>query len=172
VRRALLASVVWLAASGCATTAPERKWPHFRASLAGLEALSPGEGGVMDGRALEGKVVLVTFMATWCAPCLMELPYLQRLQEQHGPAGFVVVAVGMDLEGALVLGPFAREYQLPFPLVLPDERIRAGETPFGSIRVLPTTFLLDRDGAVLAAFQGLPNEPELSKAVAKAVAAR
>lgn len=165
MRRALLLPVLL---AGCAT-APSTRWTHFRSSLAGLEALSPGEGGVMDARALEGRVVLVTFMATWCAPCLMELPYLVRLQEQHAAAGFVVVAVGMDLEGDLVLGPFAREYQLPFPLVVADERIRKGDSPFGQINVLPTTFLLGRDGAVLAAFQGMATQPALSKAVAKAV---
>lgn len=172
--RALLASAsaLLLAASGCATTAPQRKWPHFRASLAGLEALSPGEGGVLDGGALEGRVVLVTFMATWCAPCLMELPYLVRLQEQHAAHGFVVVAVGMDLEGDLVLGPFAREYQLPFPLVVADEKLRRGDSPFGPISILPTTFLLGRDGAVLAAFQGVAEQPALSKVVAKAVEER
>ena len=169
MRRALVA-VALLAMSGCASAPP--RWPHFRSSLAGLQALSPGEGGVMDGRALEGRVVLVTFMATWCAPCLMELPYLVRLQEQHAKAGLVVVAVGMDLEGELVLRPFAREYDLPFPLLVADERIRGGDTPFGSITVLPTTFLLGRDGSVLAAFQGLASQPELSKAVAKAVEGR
>src|SRR5689334_1754871 len=102
----------------------------------------------------------------------MELPYLVRLQEQHAKAGFAVVAVGMDLDGEVVLGPFAREYGLPFPLVLADERIRRGDTPFGSITVLPTTFLLGRDGSVLAAFQGLARQPELSRAVAKAVEER
>jgi thiol-disulfide isomerase/thioredoxin len=161
----VLASLALLAASGCATAPP--RWPHFRSALAGLQVLSPGEGGV-----LEGRVVLVTFMATWCAPCLMELPYLVRLQEQHAKAGFVVVAVGMDLEGDLVLGPFAREYELPFPLLVAGERIRSGDTPFGPINVLPTTFLLGRDGSVLAAFQGLASQPELSKAVAKAVQER
>jgi len=168
VRRALASLVLLM---GCATT-PSVHWPHFRSSLAGLEALSPGEGGVMDARALEGRVVLVTFMATWCAPCLMELPYLIRLQEQHAAEGFVVVAVGMDLDGDLVLGPFAREYQLPFPLVVADERLRKGDSPFGTINVLPTTFLLGRDGAVLAAFQGMATQPALSKAVAKAVEER
>jgi thiol-disulfide isomerase/thioredoxin len=169
VRRALLLAVL---IAGCATDAPNRRWPHFRASLAGLEALSPGEGGVMDPRALEGRVVLVTFMATWCAPCLMELPYLVRLQEQHAAQGLVVVAVGMDLEGDLVLGPFAREYQLPFPLVVPDDRLRKGDSPFGPINILPTTFLLGRDGAVLAAFQGMAEQKALSKVVEKAVQGR
>ena len=171
-RAAVVAAAALLAVtSGCAT-APERRWPHFRSALAGLEALSPGEGGALDARALEGRVVLVTFMSTWCAPCLMELPYLTRLHEQHGPAGLSVVAVGMDLEGALVLRPFAAEYQLPFPLLVADQRIRRGETPFGSISVLPTTFLLGRDGAVLAAFQGMAVQPELSKKIAQAVEGR
>ncbi|HVE84647.1 MAG TPA: TlpA disulfide reductase family protein [Myxococcales bacterium] len=163
-----LLALLLAAAPGCAR-APV-KWPHFRSALAGMRALSPGEGGVLSASALEGRVVLVSFMATWCAPCLMELPYLESLQREHAGAGLTVVMVGMDLEGELVLGPFAREYQLPFPLVLADERIRGGQTPFGAINVLPTTFLLGRDGSVLAAFQGLASQPELSAAVARAVA--
>lgn len=160
--RVVLAAAV-LAAGGCAAPGTAR-WLHFRSALQ-LEAVAPPPGGVLSARALEGKVVLVTFMATWCVPCLMELPYFSALHAEYQSHGFTVVAVGMDLEGALVLRPFAEQYELQFPLVLADERIRRGETPFGPIRELPTTFLLARDGSVLAAFTGLASQKALSELV-------
>ncbi len=99
-------------------------------------------------------MVLVKFLATWCMPCLAELASVQELQRAHGGRDFTVVAVGMDLEGALVLEPFAQQYQLTFPLLVADDRIRAGQSPFGRIAALPTTFLLNRQGQVVLAYQG------------------
>jgi thiol-disulfide isomerase/thioredoxin len=165
--RALVAAALLM--GGCATSGlGGARWPHYRSALQ-LEAVAPGRGGVLNARALEGRVVLVTFMSTWCALCLMDLPYYRALHAQYRDRGFSVVAVGMDLEGELVLRPFAEQYELEFPLVLADERIRRGETPFGPIRELPTTFLLAEDGTVLAAFTGLAPQRELSALVERAV---
>lgn len=99
-------------------------------------------------------MVLVKFLATWCVPCLTELADVQALQRKHGDKDFTVVAVGMDLEGALVLEPFAQQYQLPFPLLVADDTLRAGRGPFGRISALPTTFLLNREGRVVLAYEG------------------
>jgi thiol-disulfide isomerase/thioredoxin len=54
----------------------------------------------------EGKVVLVNFWATWCAPCRVEIPWLIEFQEKYGPQGFVVVGVAMDDEGKSVVAPY------------------------------------------------------------------
>jgi thiol-disulfide isomerase/thioredoxin len=119
-----------------------------------------------------GKVVLVSFFATWCFPCLAELPTLKKLQAQHAEAGFTVVLVGLDLEGARVLQPFADEYQLPFPVLVADDSMRTGDTAFGQVKALPTQFLLDREGRVLLAYQGVADAADLEKVVADAVLRR
>ena len=152
------------AASGCAIN----PFPHpLRPALNGLAPV-----GEVPLPRLEGKVVLVKFLATWCLPCLTELEAVEALQRQYGGNDFTVVAVGMDNEGARVLDPFARHYQLPFPLVLPDEAIRTGNSPFGRISALPTTFLLDRDGKVVLAYEGVAAPESLGALIEKAVQER
>jgi thiol-disulfide isomerase/thioredoxin len=118
---------------------------------------------------LRGKVVLVSFFATWCFPCLADLPVLEKLKREHGSQGFEVVAVGMDLEGAKVLEPFADQYQLPFPVLVADEPIRSGESPFGRISALPTSMLFERVGTLLFGYQGVASPERLLAVVADAV---
>ena len=113
----------------------------------------------VDRSALEGKVVLVTFVATWCFPCVAELGALKQLRERFGAAGFVSLLVGMDLEGAAVLRPFAQAYALQEPLIVADDRLRSGTTIFGRIRELPSRVLFRRDGTIALAFSGVvPSE--------------
>ena len=54
------------------------------------------DGEALDTRQLEGRIVLIDFWATWCAPCLAELPELQRLHEQHRSVGFEILGVNYD----------------------------------------------------------------------------
>ena len=126
-------------------------------------------GSVPYAQLERGQVLLVTFLATWCFPCLGQLPILEKAQREHASRGFRIVAVGMDLEGAEVLEPFAREYQLPFPLLVADDRIRKGETAFGLISSLPASFLFGRDGRLVAAFAGFAAAAELDPLIASAL---
>jgi len=111
----------------------------------------------------------VTFLATWCFPCLGQLPLLEIEQKRHGVRGFQILAVGMDLEGAEVLEPFAREYSLPFPLLVADGAIRKGQTAFGPIPVLPASFLFGRDGRLITVFPGLLVPDELDQLIVRAL---
>jgi thiol-disulfide isomerase/thioredoxin len=162
--RALVCALV-LGLAGCRSTpeAVEAPGSGFLGALAlptvGAQRLGPAE--------LSGQVVLVSFFATWCFPCVAEIPTLEALQRDYGPRGFRVVAVGMDLEGARVLEPFAEHYQLNYPVLVADERIIAGQSVFGPIRALPTTVILDREGRAVAAWQGVAGHEDVSKAIEK-----
>ncbi|MBL8915389.1 MAG: TlpA family protein disulfide reductase [Archangium sp.] len=118
---------------------------------------------------LEGRVVLVTFLATWCFPCLTELVVLKRLESDHGEKGFSNIMVGMDLEGRQVLDPFAEGYKLTSPLVVADDRIRAGNTAFGRIRELPTRILFARSGKPVIGYTGVSKYEDLDRIVAAEV---
>jgi thiol-disulfide isomerase/thioredoxin len=118
---------------------------------------------------LRGKVALVTFLATWCFPCLGQLPLMQQLQTKYGDKGFEVVAIGMDLEGTRVLDPLQRQYQTLFPVLMAGDSMRQGQTIFGRIINLPTTFLFGREGAVLAIYAGPPVAEELDQLISRAV---
>jgi thiol-disulfide isomerase/thioredoxin len=158
-RRMVLAA---LAASACAPRTPEL--PRLGTFLGALPSDVAGAAPYQPER-LGGQVVLVTFVATWCFPCLAELLVLTRLARELGERGFANVLVGMDLEGHRVLDPFAQSYELPGPLLVADDRLRAGETPFGLIRELPSRVLFGRDGRPVLAFSGVVGYPDLSRVI-------
>ncbi len=118
--------------------------------------------------ALEGRVVLVTFIATWCFPCLAEMRVIKRLQRDYVEQGFSNVLVGMDLEGPAVLGPFASGYELDdIPVLVAGDRLRSGETAFGRIRELPSRVLFSREGEVAVAYSGVASYSSLDAVVRK-----
>lgn len=101
----------------------------------------------------QGRVLLVNFWATWCAPCIRELPSLARLQAQKGGRNFTVLAVSADLKGASVAKPFLKRHGLEkLPLYLDPEMAFA--RAFG-VKSLPTTILIDKKGNVVGSLAGL-----------------
>jgi thiol-disulfide isomerase/thioredoxin len=122
-----------------------------------------------DPSRLEGRVVLITFIATWCFPCLTDLATLKHLERDWHDAGLTSLIIGMDLEGRLVLEPFARGYALTSPLLVATDAIRNGQTPFGRIRELPTRLLFGRDGALVTGFTGIAQYEDLERLVASEV---
>ena len=170
--RTLRTALLLLALAGCASK-PELPPSAVRSGhLSTLAALPAVNAAPYAPAPLQGQVVLVAFVASWCTPCLAQLPALTKLQRELGPQGLRTVAVGMDLEGEEVLAPFAEYYAFPFPLVVADERLRSGDTPFGRVGALPTFFLLDRRGELLAAWEGMAQQEKLEQTVRKVVEAR
>lgn len=97
------------------------------------------------------QYVLLNFWATWCPPCLAEMPALEQLYQRYRERGFVVVAVSSDVEGHSIVQPFVDELGVTFPVLLdPDGKVSAA---YGA-KSLPVSFLLDRDGRVVAAAEG------------------
>jgi peroxiredoxin len=109
--------------------------------LDGSGTASPGE--------LRGKVVYLSFWASWCVPCRQEMPYLAQLWERHRDEGFRVLAINVD-EDVEKARAFVDEYQIPFPVLLDTDR-----TVSSSYRVpgFPTHFIVDRNGRIR--FSGL-----------------
>jgi cytochrome c biogenesis protein CcmG, thiol:disulfide interchange protein DsbE len=107
----------------------------------------PWSGGTADARqvslaALQGRVVLLNFWASWCVECRPEMPVLERLHRELGRRGLAVVGVNAR-EGLGTVSRYAGELGLTFPLVLdPDGKIGALYGVVG----LPATFLVGRDG--------------------------
>ncbi len=93
---------------------------------------------------LRGKVLLIDFWATWCAPCKVEMPGYQELQERYGGRGLVVVGFAMDADADAVR-QFAREMGIRYTLALSTPEL---QDKFGGILGLPTTIVVDRKGGI------------------------
>jgi peroxiredoxin len=107
-------------------------------------ALPAFDGGTFRLAEQRGKVVLVNFWATWCPPCLEEMPAMERLWRKHKDAGFVLVAVSVDSDPRKVT-PFVNEHKLTFPIAF-DAKMAIAER-YG-VRALPSSFIVGRDGTL------------------------
>jgi thiol-disulfide isomerase/thioredoxin len=97
-----------------------------------------------------GKTVLLEFWASWCIPCRKGFPFLDQLQAKHEAEGLKVVAVSLETDTSAVLS-FVSGFDVHF-LVGRDPSGRAGE--LFQVTAMPTAVLLDKDGRVLARFEG------------------
>jgi len=123
---------------------PEKPFPSDDFTLASLD------GSQTSLSSYKGKVVFLSFWATWCGPCKQELPSIQALYEKLSSRGFVVVAVDLGEEKAKV-SQFVKANKLTFPVLL-DQKVAVGGT-YGA-NSIPTNYLLDRSGRVLARIVG------------------
>ena len=103
-----------------------------------------------------GKLVLLNFWASWCVPCLEEMPRLSAWQRNYGAAGLQVIGVSMDDEAAPAKRLLAKQ-PVDYPIGLGDDKL--GER-YGGILGLPQSFLIDRRGLILARYKG---EADLSQ---------
>jgi thiol-disulfide isomerase/thioredoxin len=107
-------------------------------------------GRRLDLRSFRGKVVLLNFWATWCAPCQVEMPIFAAWQRQYGPRGLQVVGISMD-DGPAPVRRLVARLKLNYPVALGDAAL--GER-YGGVLGLPLTYLIDSSGVVRARFQG------------------
>jgi thiol-disulfide isomerase/thioredoxin len=102
-------------------------------------------GKVVSSDEFKGKVVVLDFWATWCAPCKMEIPGYIEMVKKYGKDGFTVVGVSIDEGGPDVVKDFVQKNGVNYPVVMVDEKVAAA---FGGVEVVPTTFLIDRTGQI------------------------
>jgi thiol-disulfide isomerase/thioredoxin len=108
-------------------------------------------GETVELSELRGKLVIINLWATWCEPCLREMPSLERLQSRFGER-IAVLAVSEDRGGNKAVEPFIARLGLKSVKIYIDPKSEVGHA-FGA-RGLPTSFLIDREGKVLGRVEG------------------
>ncbi|MDX1545958.1 MAG: TlpA disulfide reductase family protein [Rhodothermales bacterium] len=108
-------------------------------------------GDSLSLRDYRGEVVLLNFWATWCTPCIAEMPDLTALHEELEPHGLTVVGISVNEEAALIQ-PFAERLNVTYPLALDDGSVAEA---YGGVWALPTTYLIDADGQIVQRVIGL-----------------
>jgi cytochrome c biogenesis protein CcmG/thiol:disulfide interchange protein DsbE len=99
----------------------------------------------------KGKVVVLDFWATWCPPCVKEIPHFIELYEQYKDQGFAMVGISLDREGVSVVKSFAQKYKINYPILMADGQV---DKAYGGIASIPTTFVIDSAGNIRQKYIG------------------
>jgi cytochrome c biogenesis protein CcmG, thiol:disulfide interchange protein DsbE len=141
--------------------------------LAGTaQALGPGDAAPdftltgFDGKVIHlaefrGRVVLLNFWASWCAPCLEEMPRFSAWQRRYGEQGLQVIGISMDDNDVPVRQVLVRQ-PVEYPIAVGDVPLAER---YGRILGLPQSFLIARDGRILARYKGEVDLAQLEKAI-------
>ena len=130
------------------TPKPGAKAPDFE--------LKDANGKVVHLSDYKGKVVVLDFWATWCAPCKAEIPWFMDFETQYKDRGFVVLGVSMDDDGWKVVTPFVAQEKISYQILLGNDK--TGDL-YGGVEALPTTFVIDREGKIASVhFSVTPRE--------------
>ena len=106
---------------------------------------------------LRGKVVLLNFWATWCAPCNIEIPWFAEFQRDYASRGFVVLGVSLDGDGWKAVKPYMETRKVDYRVMIGNEDLTK---LYGGVTSLPTTLIIDRSGRIAVTHTGLCSEKD------------
>ncbi len=124
---------------GCKREAPKEKRP-----LAPDFTLASVDGKTITLSQLRGKVVLLDFWATWCAPCRLAIPHLNDLHKAYRKRGLEIIGLSLDKGSPERVRRFAVNMGIEYTIIMADDDLVKN---YG-ISPIPTTYLIDRDGYI------------------------
>lgn len=130
-------------------------------------ALHDLDGKLVTLDDFAGRTVVLNFWATWCGPCRVEMPWLQKLHERYAEQGLVVLGLATDAAGRAPVERFLAERGITYPVAMADDAI---VRDFGGIRGIPTTFIIDRAGVIRHRVVGIFAQPAMDAAVRRLLA--
>lgn len=99
----------------------------------------------------DGKVVILDFWATWCPPCVKEMPHFIELYDEYKQQGFEMVGISLDQGGAADIKPFVQKMNVNYTMLIGNQDITK---EYGGIRGIPTTFVIDKAGKIRQKYVG------------------
>ncbi len=161
MKNILFVTIVCLALTGCTVTAPGSGDAAAVADAALIEAadaLKPAPefilaslaGGELNSEDLKGKVVVVDFWATWCQPCIEEIPNFNTLHHEQSD-NLVMLAITVESGSFDDVEPYIDELGIEYPVVMGDEDVVSG---FGGLLGFPTTFVVTPDWKIYKRYLG------------------
>lgn len=110
-----------------------------------------------DGKTLKlsdykGKAVIIDFWATWCPPCRKGIPDLIALKKKYGSKGLEVIGISLDRDTKKDVPQFIKDKGINYPVVYGDDNVVVN---YGGVRAVPTSFVIDKQGKIIASYEGL-----------------
>jgi len=158
----------WMAVAALGLFAPT---VSFAADAASDFTLRDIDGKSVTLSELEGRVVVMSFWATWCGPCKEEMPHLQKMYAEHEADGLTVLSISIDdARSASRVKPFIKKNGYSFPVLL--DRDSTVISAYNPAKTLPYTVLVNRSGEVFKKHSGYNpgDEVELLEEVKKLLA--
>ncbi len=150
------ASVDNAAAPTNTTGAPEKKKVNYPPAPS---AIMTADVKSLDGTSFKlqdkkGKVVLVNLWATWCGPCINEMPHLNEMQEKYKDKGFEIIGLDTDDESKEDIDAFAAKQKLNYQLGWADGALMTEFVKLTKLQGIPQSILINRDGQLTGVFTG------------------
>jgi len=119
-------------------------------------------GGTVELRSLRGKVVILDFWATWCQPCVREIPGFIALNNEYKEKGLQIVGAAVDSGELAEIKEFAEKHGMNYTVVTADEE---AIDKFGDIEAIPTTYIIDRQGRIRHKHVGFTDKATFEKEI-------
>ncbi|MCX7875049.1 MAG: TlpA family protein disulfide reductase [Melioribacteraceae bacterium] len=126
--------------------------PIQSSSMAPDFELPTTDGKTLKLSNLKGKVVILDFWATWCPPCRKGIPDLIELKNKYGNKGVEIIGISVDTQTKSEVVPFIKNYGINYPVVYFNQKVIMD---YGGIEAIPTSFIVDKKGKIIASYQGL-----------------
>ena len=120
------------------------------------------DGATLGSQQLAGKVVLLNFWATWCAPCRAEMPDLVKWQKQYQSSGLQIIGITLPPYGRKSVQQAARQLEVNYPILFGTRELVDKYRVDG---VLPTSFVIDKEGKIRGRIAGILSHEELDRKV-------
>lgn len=150
---ASIITVIWAAASLRVKRAPEVAEVHKEPAYKHAPdfALMDINGRKVKLSDFKENVVILDFWATWCPPCMAEIPHFKELYSEYKDKGLEIIGVTMDWNASRQAAPFARENGINYTVLIGKQEVA---DLYGGIVSIPTTFLIGRDGGLRRKYIG------------------